>query len=103
MGLFNIMNRTRKEFLERNTDPQIKSYLFGGDPDEAKIVLFRWFDYNWEDKGRIIKGVMLFPYYETIWSEDKIWFVSYRDAEFFVNWYNESYGASAFLIDAEKC
>jgi len=23
------MNRARKEFLERNTDPQIKTYIFG--------------------------------------------------------------------------
>jgi len=102
------MNKKRREFLERNTDPQIKTYIFGQGhscdiPDRAKIDCFRWYDYDWVIKGRNVKGVMLLPDYKNQWSEDKIWFVSRQDAEFFVKWYNENHGASAVLIDADEC
>jgi hypothetical protein len=104
------MNRARREFLERNKDPQIESYLFGQGhscdiPDGVNIDCFRWYEYEqcsdkYQNKG--IKGVMLLPDYKNQWSEDKIWLTSFEDAEFFVKWYNQNHNCNAVLIDADS-
>lgn len=105
------MNAKRTNFLKRNSDPQIKSYLFGQGhscdiPDGTLITRFRYYDYEfppekWNKyKGR--KGFLLLPDYKNQWSEDKIFLTSFKDAEFFVNWYNQNHKANAVLVDADS-
>jgi hypothetical protein len=83
------MNRKRTEFLERNEDGQIKDYIFGQGhscdiPDGALITDFTYYPYTATVKGKLVDGVMLLPYSNGQWSEDKIWLTSLKDAEFFV-------------------
>lgn len=104
------MNKKRTEFLERNTDQQLKSYLFGQGhncdiPDGAKITRFRYCEYEqfpdkYRNKG--VKGYMLLPDYNNQWSEDKLFVTSFEDAVFFVNWYNQNHKANAVLMNADE-
>jgi hypothetical protein len=98
------MNRARTEFLERNTDPQIKSYLFGQGhccdiPQGETIDEFEYHLHSTYFKNKLVNGILVSPRVKGEWSEDKLWFVSFSDAEFFVKWYNQNHNASAILTE----
>ena len=96
------MNRKRTEFLERNDNTFVKSYIFSQGhccdiPDGELIDEFLYYPYSYFEKGKEVKGFILLPYSKGQWSEDKIWLCSLPDAKFFVKWYNENHNAAAVL------
>lgn len=100
------MNRKRTEFLERNSDSQIKSYIFDQGhccniPDGALITEFEYYPYKQYVKNKLIDGIMLLPFSNGEWSEDKLWLASLSDVKFFVKWYNENHNANAILTESD--
>lgn len=60
------MNRKRTEFLERNTDSQIRNYIFGQGhccdiPDGNLITEFEYYPYQQHIKNKLVNGIMLLP------------------------------------------
>lgn len=100
------MNRKRTEFFARNTDGRIRDYIFGQGhccdiPDGALITEFAYYPYTATVKGKLEEGIMLLPYSNGQWSEDKIWLASLNDVKFFVKWYNENHNAKAILTESD--
>lgn len=76
------MNRARKEFLERNKDPSVKNYLLGKDHDP--VTHFKYYWANAKDKT-----IILLPYRDHEWTEDKLALSSIHDLEEFKQFYQD--------------
>ena len=90
------MNKAKEEFLKRNDDPSIKSYLFYR--NQPGIIEFVVYPYSQMDKRGIVDGYIATGYTEKDWSEDKIFLSSFEDVEFFVDWYNIENATKAKIV-----
>lgn len=76
------MNKSRREFLERNKDPSVKNYLLGKEHDPVTH-----FKYYWANAKN--KTIILLPYRNKVWNEDKLVLSSINDLEFFKQFYQD--------------
>jgi hypothetical protein len=84
------MNRRRTDFLERNKDPLVKQYLLGKDHN----VCQKFHYYFKDDKG---KAIILLPYCDNVWTEDRIELSTIHDLEEFRQFYEQKRNTSILL------
>lgn len=74
------MNKSRREFLERNKDPSVKNYLLG--KDHEPVTHFKYYWANAKDKT-----IILLPYRDRVWTDDKLVLSSIHDLSTFKQFY----------------
>lgn len=76
------MNRSRREFLERNKHSSIREYLLGKNHDP--VTHFKYYWANAKDKT-----IILLPYRNKVWNEDKLVLSSIDDLAQFKQFYQD--------------